>query len=198
MNEESKAKVTEQAEKSGLPEKKKRALLGYLAILFCAAFILVLMSFLIQLRDSNSTISNLSQTSTTALANAQRLQDDNEALRQQVKELEDALDAAELQLTQQQTEAASTQEALQSAIDEGAAALEAQSAQLEEQQAALTEAAKKQEAAALLMKLLNQKDPADAEKLRAELEKLLRENKELLDENGWALWRSYKLPGTEN
>ena len=40
-----------QSRQPPLPEKKRRALLTYMSILFCAAFILVLMSFLIQLRD---------------------------------------------------------------------------------------------------------------------------------------------------
>ena len=43
-------------ELSPLSDKKKNALVRYMAILFGVAFLLVLLSFLIQLRDSRETI----------------------------------------------------------------------------------------------------------------------------------------------
>ena len=46
--------------RAGLPDQKKNALLRYMAILFGVAFLLVLLSFLIQMRDSRETISDLS------------------------------------------------------------------------------------------------------------------------------------------
>ena len=47
--------------RTGLPDQKKNALLRYMAILFGVAFLLVLLSFLIQMRDSRETISDLSE-----------------------------------------------------------------------------------------------------------------------------------------
>ena len=73
--------------------KRQRALLLYLGVLFFAAFVLVLLSFFSQLRDNRTTISELAQTSTSALSNAQRLQEDNTALHAQVDELQAQIDA---------------------------------------------------------------------------------------------------------
>ena len=89
-------------ELSLLSNKKKNALVRYMAILFGVAFLLVLLSFLIQLRDSRETISDLSQANSSALQNAgklqednQRLVQDNETLRQQIESLETQLREAE-------------------------------------------------------------------------------------------------------
>ena len=73
--------------------KRQRALLLYLGVLFFAAFVLVLLSFFSQLRDNRTTISELAQTSTSALSNAQRLQEDNTALHAQVDELQTLIEA---------------------------------------------------------------------------------------------------------
>lgn len=83
---------------SGLSDKKKNALVRYMAILFGVAFLLVLMSFLIQLRDSRETISDLSQANNSALQNAGKLQDDNQRLNQENTALREQVEALEVQL----------------------------------------------------------------------------------------------------
>ena len=78
-----------------LNPKKKRALLTYMTILFVVAFLLVLLSFFIQLRDSRATISELNESSLNALKNAQVLQAANEQLAEENKELNDQLSTYE-------------------------------------------------------------------------------------------------------
>ena len=58
---------------SRIPTKKRTALLRYMAVLFVAAFLLVLLSFVTQLRSSN-------RVSASALARAEQLQEDNREL----------------------------------------------------------------------------------------------------------------------
>jgi len=88
-------------EKAAFSNQKKNALLRYMAILFGVAFLMVLLSFLIQLRDSSQTISQLNQSNASALQNAGKLQEENqaltaenEALNQQVSGLTDRLKTA--------------------------------------------------------------------------------------------------------
>lgn len=83
-----------------LNPKKKRALLTYMTILFVVAFLLVLLSFFIQLRDSRATISELNESSLNALKNAQVLQAANEQLAEENKELNDQLSTYEEENTQ--------------------------------------------------------------------------------------------------
>ena len=78
MNEESQARPVE--------ERRKTALLRYLAILFAVAFLLVLASMLAQMRNSQTTISQLTQSSTSAAENIQQMQETN-------RNLQDALEA---------------------------------------------------------------------------------------------------------
>lgn len=70
----------EPVENAVLSERKKTALLRYMSILFGVAFLLVLLSFLIQARDSRETISDLNQSNASALQNAVQLQNENRAL----------------------------------------------------------------------------------------------------------------------
>ena len=63
-----------------ISDEKRTALLRYMAILFGVAFLLVLLTFLIQLRDSKQTISELNKSNASALQNAGKLQDENQAL----------------------------------------------------------------------------------------------------------------------
>ena len=72
MNDESQARPVD--------EKKKTALLRYLTVLFAVAFLLVLVSMLAQMRNSQTTISQLTQTSTSATENIQQLQENNRNL----------------------------------------------------------------------------------------------------------------------
>ncbi len=92
----------EAEEETPLNEKKKNALLRYMAILFGVAFLLVLLSFLIQMRDSRETISDLSQANTSALQNAEKLQDDNQKLTQEKAALQKELSDLEKQLSAMQ------------------------------------------------------------------------------------------------
>lgn len=98
---EEKQTQDEKLESSGAPEtpakgitpKKKQALLTYMTILFVVAFLLVLLSFFIQLRDSRATISELNESSMNALKNAQVLQAANEQLTEENEKLNDQLSA---------------------------------------------------------------------------------------------------------
>jgi len=80
-------------ERSPISEKKKNALLRYMAILFGVAFLLVLLSFLIQMRDSRQQISVLNQSNASALQNAGKLQSENEALTEQNAQLQSQIDS---------------------------------------------------------------------------------------------------------
>ena len=59
---------------------RNRALMTYIAFLFGVAFVLVLLSFLIQQKDSRQTISELNQNANSALSRAEQLQDNNREL----------------------------------------------------------------------------------------------------------------------
>ncbi len=125
-----------QPEKTGLDETRKSALLRYVAILFAVAFLLVLLSMLGQMRDSKSAISELSQSSSSAIAKAEQLQEENleltqdkkylqqqveqltadvEALQQEWEEQNEELDAA----LEQQTKIREAYEALLAAMESG-------------------------------------------------------------------------------
>lgn len=82
-----------------LSEKRKAALLRYMTILFSAAFVLVLISLILQMHSSEAKISELNAASTSALSNAEALQAENRslqdekiALEQENKELQTKLD----------------------------------------------------------------------------------------------------------
>jgi len=71
-----------------MPDSKRTALLRYMIIMFAVAFVLVLMSMVLQTRSSNSTISELHQSSTSALTKAKQLQDTNRDLQDQLRRLD--------------------------------------------------------------------------------------------------------------
>lgn len=77
----------EKAREEKLDERRKSAVLRYIAVLFAVAFLLVLISMLGQMRDSSNTISQLSQSSTSALQKAEQLQDRNRELEEQLAEM---------------------------------------------------------------------------------------------------------------
>ena len=54
-----------------LSEARKTALLRYMAVLFAVAFLLVLLSLILQAHSSKATISELTQTSSSALSNVE-------------------------------------------------------------------------------------------------------------------------------
>lgn len=83
-----------ESEAAPLSTGKRNALLRYMAILFGVAFLLVLLSFLIQMRDSRETISDLHQSNASALENAWQLQEENQALSAANEDLQAQLEQA--------------------------------------------------------------------------------------------------------
>ena len=92
-----------------------------MAVLFCAAFILVLISLILQMHSSEAKISELNAASTSALSNAEALQTENRtlqdekiALEKKNEELQEKID----ELTKQLEEAAQAEEDFQTAENE--------------------------------------------------------------------------------
>ena len=115
MDEEKKTTPAEQPQPPApLSDARKAALLRYMAILFAVAFLLVLLSLILQTHSSKSTISELSAASTSALDNAVKLQEQNRAL-QEEQQLQDELDAVQKKLDE---ETALNDQLLQATQDE--------------------------------------------------------------------------------
>lgn len=70
---------------------KRNPVLFYLMILFAAAFLLLLMSFLMQRRANQEAITNLQETSNSATQSLQNTVQQNEELTKQVEDLEKAV-----------------------------------------------------------------------------------------------------------
>mgnify|MGYP001038708604 CR=1 FL=1 len=101
MDEEKKNQNQEPAQPPApLSDARKAALLRYMAILFAVAFVLVLLSLILQTHSSKSTISELSAASTSALDNAVKLQEENRAL-QEEQQLQDELDELQKKLDEE-------------------------------------------------------------------------------------------------
>lgn len=98
-------------ELSLLSNKKKNALVRYMAILFGVAFLLVLLSFLIQMRDSRETISDLSQANSSALQNAGKLQEDNQKLAQDNAALAQQIETLQTELRETEDRVSQAEEA---------------------------------------------------------------------------------------
>ena len=119
-----------QPEKTGLDEKRKSALLRYVAILFAVAFVLVLVSMLGQVRDSKSAISELSKSSTSAIQKAEQLQDENQELRQENVELVQDKKFLQQQVLQLTEEAEDLEKEAAAAVEQQEKLLEAYEALL--------------------------------------------------------------------
>lgn len=104
MNEEEKNQNAAQENKNALDDKKKNALLRYITILFAVAFLFVLFSMLLQMRDSQTTISELNKSSASALQNAEQLQENNRLLQESNEALQEEIDALNAQLEELQAE----------------------------------------------------------------------------------------------
>lgn len=107
--------------KAPISDEKRTALLRYMAILFGVAFLLVLLTFLIQLRDSKQTISELNKSNASALQNAVQLQEKNQALTTAKLDLEDQVEELEAEvedLTDANTALEKTQKDLEKQLDE--------------------------------------------------------------------------------
>ena len=116
MDEEKKNKPVEQTPAPApLSDARKAALLRYMAILFAVAFLLVLLSLILQTHSSKSTISELSAASTSALDNAVKLQEQNRTLQEEKQQLEDQLDEVQKKLDE---ETALNDQLLQASQDE--------------------------------------------------------------------------------
>ena len=74
-------------EKKLIDDRKRKRMVIYMAILFIVALLLVVLSFFVSARNSRNTISELNETSTYAMANAERLQEANQALTAENAEL---------------------------------------------------------------------------------------------------------------
>lgn len=99
--------------KAGLSDQKKTALLRYMAVLFGVAFLLVLLSLLIQMRDSNETISTLSQSKAGALERAELLQNENQKLTEQNQTLSEQTAALEAQVADLEVAATADEETIE-------------------------------------------------------------------------------------
>lgn len=99
MNEENK---NIQPEKTGLDEKRKNAMLRYIAIMFAVAFIFVLLSLVGQMRDTEAALSQLNQSSSSALEKAEQLQDHNRELESENAYLTGRIEELEKQVEEQQ------------------------------------------------------------------------------------------------
>lgn len=83
---------------SSQQRKRRNSVFQYIAILFAAAFVLLLFTFVMERRqhellqeENQEQINNLQQ-SVTAVQSLQNLYDENDALKEQVEELEDQID----------------------------------------------------------------------------------------------------------
>lgn len=165
-----------------LDDKRKNALLRYMGILFCVAFLLVLLSSLIQMRDSRLTISELSQASNNALQNAEALQDMN-------RELMDENSA----LTEENNQLQNQLDDTQKSLEDRKAQLDSLGSQLErvesERQEELETYQKQLEAYEVLLIALQAYWQEDTETLQATLESL-KELSEYLSETGIQLYQS--------
>jgi uncharacterized coiled-coil DUF342 family protein len=169
---------------------RRRALVNYLFVLFCAAFLLVMLSFVRQVRQSSATISELSQTSSSALANAQRLQEENEELRQKVSELQEKADSLQSTLDMTATDANAYKNRvteLQTQVSELKGEIEKTK---DSDQGVLSELELKLDAYRLLAKLLTQTGESGAAEVRRQLEPL----KEYLDPDAKAAYENFRLP----
>lgn len=74
-------------EKKPLSDAKKNALLRYMAVLFAAAFLFVLVSLIMQQSSSRAQIGALNESNASALSRAEQLQTQNRDLQQEVERL---------------------------------------------------------------------------------------------------------------
>lgn len=122
-----------QPEKTGLDEKRKSALLRYIAILFAIAFVLVLLSMFGQMRNSQTAISELSQSSSSALQKAEQLQQDNLELTEENNELSQDKKFLQQQVEQLTEEVEALEKELETALQEHAELKETYEALLTEE-----------------------------------------------------------------
>jgi chromosome segregation ATPase len=171
------------------PSKTPRnnALLRYLTILFAVAFLLVLLSYLIQMRNMNTTVTELNRTSSSALSNAQMLQTTNQNLTEENAELK-----AELSAVNDELDALlASQETLNNEVEESKLSLqetqEALDALTEKEQEAESVREAEQAANGTLAKAVLAYESNDLEQLRALLDELSSQT-DSLTSDGLALY----------
>lgn len=106
-----------QPEGKPLSEARKAALLRYMTILFSAAFVLVLISLILQMHTSEAKISELNAASSSALSNAEALQAENRALQDDKAALEEQTAQLQTQLDELQTRVDELEQAQEDASD---------------------------------------------------------------------------------
>ena len=113
MDEKKDVQQAEQQEKQPAPlsEARKTALLRYMAVLFAVAFLLVLLSLILQAHSSKATISELTQTSSSALSNVEQLQAQNRDLQDEKQTLTQEKSALEAQVEDLQKQLDETKQA---------------------------------------------------------------------------------------
>ena len=96
---------------------RKTALVRYIAILFAVAFLLVLLSLILQAHSSKATISELTKTNTSALSNVEQLQAQNRDLQDEKKTLTEEKTALETQVDELQAKLDEMQKAAEDEED---------------------------------------------------------------------------------
>ena len=87
-----------------LSDAKKNALLRYMTVLFAVAFLLVLLSLILQKNSSQEQIGALNESNASALTRAEHLQTQNRDLQDEVASLKQELEDAQAQITGQSGE----------------------------------------------------------------------------------------------
>jgi len=100
---------------SRVPESKRLALLRYMIIMFAMAFVLVLLSMVLQTKSSNQTITHLHNSSASAITRAEELQDENRELEEKLAQLSSQLLAEQSRATAAETQLEDLQKQLAAA-----------------------------------------------------------------------------------
>lgn len=108
----------------------KRSVLTYMTILFLAAFVLLLLAYVMQQRTSVDAIDGLKD-SVSAIQTAQEVYEENSALRTQIRELEDQLEQLEDQTEDQLTSQSTAHQKTVDQLTQEIAALKQQTLDLE-------------------------------------------------------------------
>lgn len=87
-----------------LSDAKKNALLRYMTVLFAVAFLLVLLSLILQKNSSQEQIGALNESNASAITRAEQLQTQNRDLQDEVASLKQELEDAQAQITGQSGE----------------------------------------------------------------------------------------------
>lgn len=95
---------------------KRNPVLFYLMILFAVAFLLLLMSFMMQRRANQEAMSHLEETSNSAVESLENKLKENEQLKAQVTQLEEENQQLTSQLEEQSGQVAESQEELEQVV----------------------------------------------------------------------------------